>query len=89
MLEKRCKERDREKEEILIEKGATINRLASELDAAQKRLLNGESNRPKEKVLQLTTERNAAREQVKELGVNNYIFLFGVVAQHQLYTRRL
>ena len=85
MLEKRCKERDREKEEILVEKGATINRLASELDAAQKRLLNGESNRLKEKVLQLTTERNAAREQVKELGVNNYIFLFGVVAQRQLY----
>ncbi|CAH0731881.1 unnamed protein product, partial [Brenthis ino] len=68
ILEKRCKERDREKEEILIEKGATINRLANELDAAQKRLLNGESARLKEKVLQLTTERNAAREQVKELG---------------------
>ncbi|XP_047537466.1 putative leucine-rich repeat-containing protein DDB_G0290503 [Vanessa atalanta] len=68
LLEKRCMERDREKEEILIEKGATINRLASELEAAQSRLVSGESARLKEKVLQLTSERNAAREQVKELG---------------------
>lgn len=63
-------EKDREKEDILIEKGATINRLASELEAAQSRLVNGETTRLKEKVSQLTTERNAAREQVKELGVS-------------------
>ncbi|XP_072933382.1 uncharacterized protein [Epargyreus clarus] len=68
MLEKRCMERDKEKEEILIDKGATINRLASELEAAQSRLMNGETTRLKEKVLQLTSERGAAREQVKELG---------------------
>ncbi|XP_045538046.1 centrosomal protein of 152 kDa [Papilio machaon] len=68
ILEKRCMEKDREKEEILIEKGGTINRLASELEAAQSRLVSGESARLKEKVLQLTTERNTAREQVKELG---------------------
>ncbi|CAK1593904.1 unnamed protein product [Parnassius mnemosyne] len=68
ILEKRCKEKDREKEEVLIEKGSTINRLASELKAAQSRLVSGESARLKEKVLQLTTERNTAREQVKELG---------------------
>ncbi|KAM3961122.1 LOW QUALITY PROTEIN: chromosome segregation ATPase asterless [Aphomia sociella] len=67
-LERRCMERDREKEEILIEKGGTINRLASELEAAQSRLVSGESARLKEKVSQLTSERNAAREQVKELG---------------------
>lgn len=63
-------EKDREKEEILIEKGATINRLANELEAAQNRLLSGETPRLKEKVSQLTTERNTAREQVKELGVS-------------------
>lgn len=63
-------EKDREKSDILIEKGATINRLASELEAAQSRLGNGETTRLKEKVSQLTTERNAAREQVKELGVS-------------------
>ncbi|CAH2054469.1 unnamed protein product, partial [Iphiclides podalirius] len=68
MLEKRCMEKDREKEEILIEKGGTINRLASELEAAQSRLVSGESARLKEKVQQLITERNTAREQVKELG---------------------
>ncbi|CAK1545587.1 unnamed protein product [Leptosia nina] len=67
-LEKRCMERDREKEEILIEKGATINRLASELEAAQSRLVSGETARLKEKVNQLTSERNTSREQVKELG---------------------
>lgn len=63
-------EKDREKEDILIDKGATINRLASELEAAQNRLMSGETSRLKEKVLQLTTERNAAKEQVKELGVS-------------------
>lgn len=63
-------EKDREKEEILIEKGGTINRLAGELEAAQNRLVSGEGARLKEKVLQLTTERNTAREQVKELGVS-------------------
>ncbi|XP_049885424.1 girdin [Pectinophora gossypiella] len=68
MLEKRCLEKDREKEDILIEKGATINRLASELEVAQSRLVSGEINKLKEKVSQLATERNAAREQVKELG---------------------
>ncbi|XP_026735819.1 myosin-11-like isoform X1 [Trichoplusia ni] len=68
ILERRCMEKDREKSDILIEKGATINRLASELEAAQSRLGNGETTRLKEKVSQLTTERNAAREQVKELG---------------------
>ncbi|XP_068619613.1 putative leucine-rich repeat-containing protein DDB_G0290503 [Battus philenor] len=68
ILEKRCMEKDREKEDILIEKGATINRLASELEAAQSRFVSGESARLKEKVLQLTTDRNTAREQVKELG---------------------
>ncbi|CAG4965992.1 unnamed protein product [Parnassius apollo] len=68
ILEKRCKDKDREKEDILIEKGSTINRLASELEAAQSRLVSGESARLKEKVFQLTTERNTAREQVKELG---------------------
>ncbi|XP_045504125.1 intracellular protein transport protein USO1 [Colias croceus] len=67
-LEKRCMERDREKENILIEKGATINRLAKELEAAQSRLVNGESVRLKERINQLTSERNASREQVKELG---------------------
>ncbi|KAJ8711754.1 hypothetical protein PYW08_008708 [Mythimna loreyi] len=67
-LERRCMEKDREKEDILIEKGATINRLAGELEAAQSRLVSGETSRLKEKVSQLTTERNAAREQVKELG---------------------
>ncbi|KAL0819009.1 hypothetical protein ABMA28_008294 [Loxostege sticticalis] len=68
VLERRCMERDREKEEILIEKGGTINRLASELEAAQSRLVSGEAARLKEKVAQLTSERNIAREQVKELG---------------------
>ncbi|OWR41620.1 hypothetical protein KGM_204970 [Danaus plexippus plexippus] len=68
LLEKRCMERDREKEDILIDKGATINRLAAELQEAQKKLLNGDSTRLKEKILQLTTERNTARMQVKELG---------------------
>lgn len=63
-------EKDREKEEILIEKGGTINRLANELEVAQSRLVSGEGARLKEKVLQLTTERNTAREQVKELGVS-------------------
>ncbi|XP_026761573.2 centrosomal protein of 152 kDa [Galleria mellonella] len=67
-LERRCMERDREKEEILIEKGATINRLAGELEAAQSRLVSGETARLKERVSQLTGERNTAREQVKELG---------------------
>ncbi|XP_022834016.1 paramyosin [Spodoptera litura] len=67
-LERRCMEKDREKEDILIEKGTTINRLASELEAAQSRLVNGETTKLKEKVSQLTTERNAAREQVKEMG---------------------
>lgn len=65
-------EKDREKEDILIDKGATINRLASELEAAQNRLMSGETSRLKEKVLQLTTERNAAKEQVKELGVSSF-----------------
>lgn len=68
-------ERDREKEEILIEKGATINRLAGELEAAQSRLLSGEPARLKEKVAQLTAERSAAREQVKELGVSTFLRL--------------
>ncbi|XP_061728224.1 GRIP and coiled-coil domain-containing protein 2-like [Cydia pomonella] len=68
ILEKRCLEKDKEKEELLIDKGATINRLASELEAAQNRLVNGETARLKEKVAQLSSERNAAREQVKELG---------------------
>ncbi|XP_028176619.1 centrosomal protein of 152 kDa-like [Ostrinia furnacalis] len=68
VLDRRCMERDREKEEILIEKGGTINRLASELEAAQSRLVSGETARLKEKVSQLTGERNTAREQVKELG---------------------
>ncbi|KAJ2954789.1 hypothetical protein O0L34_g3094 [Tuta absoluta] len=68
ILEKRCLEKDREKEEILIEKGATINRLAGELEAAQSRLVSGETAKLKEKVPQLTSERNAAKEQVKELG---------------------
>ncbi|KAI8437618.1 hypothetical protein MSG28_011877 [Choristoneura fumiferana] len=67
-LEKRCMEKDREKEELLIEKGGTINRLASELEAAQSRLASGETARLKERVAQLLTERNAAKEQVKELG---------------------
>ncbi|KAJ0172223.1 hypothetical protein K1T71_012196 [Dendrolimus kikuchii] len=67
-LERRCMERDKEKEEILIEKGATINRLANELETAQRRLVSGETTKLKEKVSQLTTERNAAKEQVKELG---------------------
>lgn len=67
-------EKDREKEDILIDKGATINRLASELEAAQNRLMSGETSRLKEKVLQLTTERNAAKEQVKELGVSSFFF---------------
>ncbi|XP_059051808.1 centrosomal protein of 152 kDa isoform X2 [Achroia grisella] len=67
-LERRCMERDREKEEIMIEKGATINRLAAELEAAQSRLVNGEAARLKERVAQLNSERNTAREQVKELG---------------------
>lgn len=66
-------ERDREKEEILIEKVATINRLANELEVAQKKLVSGETSKLKEKVSQLTTERNAAKEQVKELGVSPYI----------------
>ncbi|XP_012550342.2 myosin-11 isoform X2 [Bombyx mori] len=68
ILEKRCMENVREKEEMLIEKGSTINRLASELEVAQSRLLNGDTARLKEKVLQLTTERNTAKEQIKELG---------------------
>ncbi|XP_034836032.1 uncharacterized protein [Maniola hyperantus] len=68
MLEKRCTDRDREKETILIDKGATINRLASELEVAQSRLVSGEATQLKEKVLHLTNERNTAREQVKELG---------------------
>ncbi|XP_063380221.1 myosin-9-like [Cydia fagiglandana] len=68
ILEKRCLEKDKEKEELLIDKGATINRLASELEAAQSRLVNGETARLKEKVAQLSSERNVAREQVKELG---------------------
>lgn len=63
-------ERDREKEEILIEKGGTINRLASELEAAQSRLVSGETARLKEKIAQLTSERNTHRDQVKELGVS-------------------
>lgn len=74
ILEKRCLEKDRDKEDILIEKGATINRLASELEAAQSRLVSGETAKLKEKVSQLTSERNASREQVKELGVR-YLFL--------------
>lgn len=68
-LERRCRERVREKDGILIEKGAIINRLASELETAQSRLGNGESTRLKERVSQLTSERNAVKEQVKELGV--------------------
>ncbi|KPJ21255.1 hypothetical protein RR48_00128, partial [Papilio machaon] len=79
ILEKRCMEKDREKEEILIEKGGTINRLASELEAAQSRLVSGESARLKEKVLQLTTERNTAREQVKELGKDRVNNLFSTI----------
>lgn len=67
-LERRCMEKDREKEEILIDKGTTINRLAGELEAAQMRLVSGETARLKEKVAQLTSERNVAKEQVKELG---------------------
>ncbi|KAG6456124.1 hypothetical protein O3G_MSEX009579 [Manduca sexta] len=67
-LERRGMERDREKEQILVEKGAMINRLANELEAAQSRLVSGETARLKERVSQLTTERNAAKEQVKELG---------------------
>ncbi|CAB3233435.1 unnamed protein product [Arctia plantaginis] len=67
-LERRCMEKDREREDVLIDKGATINRLASELEAAQSRLVSGETPRLMEKVVQLTTERNAAKEQVKELG---------------------
>lgn len=63
-------EKDREKEELLIEKGGTINRLASELEAAQSRLASGETARLKERLAQLLTERNAAKEQVKELGVS-------------------
>ncbi|XP_023951401.2 putative leucine-rich repeat-containing protein DDB_G0290503 [Bicyclus anynana] len=68
ILEKRCMERDREKEEILIDKGATINRLANELEVAQSRLVNGETAQLKDKLLQLTSDRNTAREQVKVLG---------------------
>lgn len=71
-------EKDREKEDILIEKGATINRLASELEAAQSRLVNGETTKLKEKVSQLTTERNAAREQVKEMGVSFPLFAISI-----------
>lgn len=68
-------ERDREKEEIIIEKGATINRLATELEAAQSRLVSGETSRLKERASQLTLERNAAKEQVKELGVRIIIII--------------
>lgn len=75
ILEKRCLEKDRDKEDILIEKGATINRLASELEAAQNRLVSGETAKLKEKVLQLTSERNSSREQVKELGVSYLLYI--------------
>ncbi|GBP36145.1 Centrosomal protein of 152 kDa [Eumeta japonica] len=68
ILEQRCLEKDRTKEELLIEKGAKINRLASELEAAQNRLVSGESAKLKERVSQLTSERNMAKDQVKELG---------------------
>lgn len=71
-MERRCLEKDKAKEELLVEKGATINKLATELETAQSRLMSGESTRLKEKISQLITERNAAREQVKELGVSFY-----------------
>ncbi|KOB76571.1 Uncharacterized protein OBRU01_06006 [Operophtera brumata] len=58
-------QRDKEKEDILVEKGATINRLARELEAAQSRLVGGETVRLKERAAQLCAERNAAKEQME------------------------
>ncbi|VVC90109.1 unnamed protein product [Leptidea sinapis] len=68
ILEKRYRDSVREKEEILEEKSAKINRLANELETAQNKLVSGETSKLKEKVFQLTSERNTAREQVKDLG---------------------
>ncbi|XP_050672408.1 early endosome antigen 1 [Leptidea sinapis] len=68
VLEKRYRDSVREKEEILEEKSAKINRLANELETAQNKLVSGETSKLKEKVFQLTSERNTAREQVKDLG---------------------
>ncbi|XP_041982798.1 intracellular protein transport protein USO1-like [Aricia agestis] len=52
VLERRCVERQKEKEDVLIEKGDTINRLAGELEAAQRRV----------------RERDIGREQLRDLG---------------------
>ncbi|RVE45416.1 hypothetical protein evm_009934 [Chilo suppressalis] len=68
VLERRCKDIEREKGDIIVEKGAMVNRLVNELEAAQRKLVSGETAKLKEKVAQLTTERNTSREQVKELG---------------------
>ncbi|CAG9793262.1 unnamed protein product [Diatraea saccharalis] len=68
VLERRCKDIEREKEEIVVEKSALVNRLVNELESAQKKLVSGETAKLKEKVSQLTVERNTAKEQVKELG---------------------
>ncbi|XP_077294635.1 uncharacterized protein LOC143917111 [Arctopsyche grandis] len=66
-FEKRYIDMERLKEDLLVEKGGTINKLAFELEEAQNRLTNNDHVELKDRISNLTIERNTARLQVKEL----------------------
>lgn len=68
-LESRYRELERSKEELLVEKGSTINRLAMELEEAQNRVATNHTPELKEKISQLLVERNTARMQIKDMAV--------------------
>lgn len=61
---------ERLKENLLVEKGAIINKLAMELEEAQNRISNNDNKDLKDKISRLTTERNTAHFQIKEFAVN-------------------
>lgn len=63
---------ERLKENLLVEKGSIINKLAIELEEAHNRIPNNEL---KEKISQLTIEKNSGKYQMKELGVSTNIKL--------------
>lgn len=72
-LESRYRDLERSKEELLVEKGSTINRLAMELEEAQNRVAANQTPELKEKISQLVVERNTARMQTKDMAVSLHV----------------
>lgn len=68
-MERRCADMERAREDILVEKGGVINRLAAELEAAQARLAGGDTVKLKEKLAMANLDRNTAKQQSKELAM--------------------